>query len=180
MIGNFPEDDFDRQKVAGELEVDFVSDRLHRKTSQAGENFRSRLTTNTSVNSESVAETSRAIHSEISSQLPGKREEVRIDLNAHVLEAINSAIEEKLLPAILNALNTHSANSNAELDLRSDGPHQNTNDGMSRKTHEDFPKVDSIKSKNNNHHGESSVDSYESDDGYDTYNFWKYFVQKIF
>ena len=97
-----------------------MSERLHQKTSQARENFRSLLNTNTSVNSEFIAETSRAIHSEIFSQMPRKLEEVKIDLNAPVLEANYSAIEEKLLPAIQSALNTRSV----KLDLRSNGPHQ--------------------------------------------------------
>ena len=59
-----------------------------------------------------------------------KLEEVRTDLNAHVLDVINSVIEEKVLPTIQNALNTYSANSCAKLDLRSDGPHQCVNGGM--------------------------------------------------
>ena len=64
MLGNFPEDDFERQEIAGELEADLETDRLHSETSQAGENFRSLWNTNTKVNSEITAKTSRAIHSE--------------------------------------------------------------------------------------------------------------------
>ena len=64
MLGNFPEDDFERQEIAGELEADLESDRLHSETSQAGENFRSRWNTNAKVNSEITAKTSRAIYSE--------------------------------------------------------------------------------------------------------------------
>ena len=67
MFGNFPEDNFEKQETAGELEADIESDRLHRETNQAGENFRSLLNTNSSVNSEITAETSSAINSEISS-----------------------------------------------------------------------------------------------------------------
>ena len=74
------------------------------ETSQTGENFRSLLNTNTSLNSEITAETSRAIISEISSQMSKKFEEVSIDVNAQVLEAIISVIEEKALPTIQNAL----------------------------------------------------------------------------
>ena len=104
------------------------------------------MNTNTSVNSESTtAETSRDINSEISSQMSWKLEEVRIDLNAHVLEAINSAIEEQVLSTIQNAVNTHSAKSNAKLDLRSYGPHQRENGGMSRKTQTDVPNTSSTK-----------------------------------
>ena len=39
MIGIFPEDVFERQELARELEPDLESDRLHRETSQVGEIF---------------------------------------------------------------------------------------------------------------------------------------------
>ena len=117
-MGNFPEDDFGRQEV-GELDADLESDGLHREASQAGENFRSLLNTNTSGNSEFTAETSKPIISELSRQL----EEVRMDLNAHVLEAIISAIEEKVLATIQNALEANCDNLSAKLDPQSDGLH---------------------------------------------------------
>ena len=43
-------------------------------------------------------------NSEISSQVSRKLEEVRIDLNAHVLEAFKSSIAEKVLPTIENTI----------------------------------------------------------------------------
>ena len=80
-------------------------------------------------------------------------------MHAHVLEAINSAIEEIMLPTIQNVLSTQNANSNAKLDLRSDEPHQSENGGMNRKTRVDFLKLKSAKNNHNFHLRESSVDS---------------------
>ena len=125
------------------------------------------MNTNTSVNSEITTGTSRAITSETSSRMSRELEEVRIDLNVHVLEAINSAIEEKVLSTIQSPLNTHSANSIAKLDHRSDGPHQIEDCGKRRKTRVYFPKVNCTNTHKNNTR-ERSVDTYESDGGYDT------------
>ena len=52
--------------------------------------------------------------------------------------------QEKILTTIQNALNTLSANCNAKSDLRSDGPHQGENGGMSLKTRADFLKLNSF------------------------------------
>ena len=87
-----------KKEISGKIEADLESDRLHRENSQAGENVRSFVNTNTSENSEITAKTNRAIKSEISSQLSKKLAEVRLHLNAHVLEVIISAIEERVLP----------------------------------------------------------------------------------
>ena len=51
-----------------------------------------------------------------------KLEEMRSDLNSHILSAIDSAIEEKVIPSISNVLESQSTH----LDLRSDGPHPGT------------------------------------------------------
>ena len=154
ILGSFPEEVFDRQESIEELESEFRWEGLQREISQ-GENFRSLLNTNTIENSEITAETSRAINSEISSQISKNLDEVRMDQNA-----INSAIEEKVLPTIQNnTLDPNWANLSAKLDLRSDGlhlskigqmaqngdpqsdgPQQRQNSGMSRKTRVNFLK----------------------------------------
>ena len=45
-----------------------------------------------------------AISSEIFSQMSRKLEEMKFDLNSHILEVINSAIDEKILPSIENVI----------------------------------------------------------------------------
>ena len=100
MLGKIPEKGFERYEVVGELETDLESEGLQKETSQAGEKFRSLLDTDTSVNSEITAETKGAIYSELTSQISRKLEEVKMDLNAPILEAIILAIEDKVLPTI--------------------------------------------------------------------------------
>ena len=85
------------------------------------------------MNSEITAETRRAIKSENSSQMSRKLEEVKMDLNSHVFEGSNSAIEEKVLPIIQNTLNWYNSTSSGDLDLRSDGPHQSIVGQMAQK-----------------------------------------------
>ena len=96
-----------------------------------------------------------------------KLQVVRIYLNAHVLEAISAAVEEKILPTIQNALHVHGASSSAILALRSNGPYQSEKGGVIRKTPVDILKLNSVKGNHNNNPRGSSVNSYETDEGYD-------------
>ena len=73
VLGNFPQNSFERPEVACEIEVDIESRRLHRDTNQIGDNFRKLLHTNASEISEITSESRRAITSEISSQMSRKR-----------------------------------------------------------------------------------------------------------
>ena len=82
------------------------------------------------------------------------------------MDAINSAIAEKVLPNIQTAIRIPAIDSNANLDLRTDGPQRNPNAGTNRNTRVDSPKTGLEQSNLNNHHPESSVDSKDSDDGY--------------
>ena len=51
---------------------------------------------------------------------------MRSDLNSQILDAIDSAIEEKVIPSIRNALESQNSTKNTNRDLRSDGPHPST------------------------------------------------------
>ena len=167
----------------------------------------------------------RVINSKISSQMSKKLNEIRSDLNLQILDAINSAIQEKVLPSIeKNALKPVKTASNAKWDLRSDGPqsssvnqpdqqydlksgglhkskkaqmskyidlrsdglhldrfsldaqecdprsdrpHQSENTQSNLQTRENRSKLSFKGSNRANHLRESSIDSIESDDGYD-------------
>ena len=52
-----------------------------------------------------------------------KLEEMKSDLNSHILDVINSAIEEKVIPSIKNAVGSQTSARNTNLDLRTHGPH---------------------------------------------------------
>ena len=71
-------------------------------------------------------------------------ETIRIYLNSHIIEVHNSATEEKVLPTFQNAIGGHDVDSNRKVDLRSDGPQQNPNGELSRKTLLHFLKLYSL------------------------------------
>ena len=72
------------------------------------------------------------MNSEISSQMSRKIEEMKSDLNSHILEVINSAIEEKILPSIENVITSNREAKNTKWDLRSDGRHPDRNIQMTQ------------------------------------------------
>ena len=76
-----------------------------------------------SMNSEITVETRRAINSEISTQMSRRFEEIKSDLNSHILEVLNATIEEKVLPTIRNVVGVNEGARCAKWDLRSDGRH---------------------------------------------------------
>ena len=81
-----------------------------------------------------TVETSRAISSEVSSQMSRKFEEMQSSLNSQILDVINYAIDTRVLPSIQNAVRGQNSAKNTSLDLRSDGLHQeNTVHGNSQK-----------------------------------------------
>ena len=166
--------------------MDLRSTRQEEGLNHNNSEFRSYLNTNLSEHSGLTEETSRAINAEISSQMSTKLEEMKSDLNAHMLDAINSAIEEKVtihyncdncLPSIKNAVGNYSAK-NTNLFLRSDGPHPSNSsqvhpqrDFRSNGLHpekvsqvaqdaqKDFPRLVAMSSNRMNYRTESSVDS---------------------
>ena len=147
------------------------------------------MNTNLSENSEITADTNRLINSEISSKMLRKLEELKSDLNSHILDVINSALEEKVLPSIKNVMEIKNSAKNTNLGLRSDGPHPSNfsqvrpqRDFQSNGLHpenvsqvpqdaqKDFPSFLEMKSNRVNHCRENLENSNRSDDddGYDT------------
>ena len=133
-------------------------------------------------------ETSRAISSEISSQMSKKFEEIQTNLNSQILDVINAAIETKVLPSFKNAVKSQNSAKITNFDIRSDRPHPRNSsqarpqkDLLSNGLHpenvsnsagdaeKDFPRLVSMKSNRINHCRENSMDSNQSDDaiGYD-------------
>ena len=140
------------------------------------------MNTNVSENSGITVETSRAISSEISSQLSKKFEEMQTNLNSQTLDVIN------VLPSIKNAVKSQNSAKITSLDLRSDRSHPSNSsqarpqkDLQSNGLHpenvsnsagdaeNDFPRLISMKSNGINHCRENFMDSNQSDNetGYD-------------
>ena len=95
MLGSYPENDIRDQENVDEVDLDQESRRQQQSTSCIDNNYRSVLNTNLYENSEITAETSRMINSEISSQMSRKLEEMKLDLNSHILEVFNSTFQGK-------------------------------------------------------------------------------------
>ena len=83
-----------------ENEMNSRLNRQERELNQNDNEFRSYLNTNLCENSGLTIKTSRAISSEISSQMSRNLEEMTCDLNTRILDAINTAIEKRVLPSI--------------------------------------------------------------------------------
>ena len=104
MLGNFQGNDQVRDEHVSDADFDLVSMREQGEMNLVGENFRLLLNTNVSENSRITVEISRAIISEIFSQMSRNFEEMKSTLNSHILDAINSPIEDKVIPSIKNAV----------------------------------------------------------------------------
>ena len=149
------------------------------------EDYQTFLNNNPSENSCLTIKTSRAISSEISSQMSRKFQEMQTSLNSQILDVINTAIDTRVLPSIKNAVKRQNSAKNTNLDLRSDGLHEDTaapensqKDLRSNRLHpenisksyqeaqNEFPRLISIKNNQANHRRENSDDSQGSDDEY--------------
>ena len=149
------------------------------------EDYQTFLNNNPSENSCLTIETSRAISSEISSQMSRKYQEMQTSLNSQILDVINTAIDTRVLPSIKNAVKRQNSAKNTNLDLRSDGLHEDTaapensqKDLRSNRLHpenisksyqeaqNEFPRLISSKNNQANHRRENSDDSQGSDDEY--------------
>ena len=182
-LGNYPDSEATDQDNVERIDIDTESDRRQQDIGQNGENYRTLLNTNLSENSEITLENSRMINSELSSQMSRKIVELKPDLNSHILEVRNTAIEEKILPSIEGAL-AGNRERDAKWDLRSGGRHP---DGVAKMTQdsdlrsrrrqkcksdrqaqvieENFPRVTTTTLSNQkDHHRENSVKSDESDE----------------
>ena len=71
---------------------------------RTSKDFRSLINPNSRANSEITIETVRMINNEITAQATRKLAEIREDRNSQILEVINSAIAEEVLPSIQNVL----------------------------------------------------------------------------
>ena len=185
ILGSYQRDNSEVQERTSENKMDLESNRQEERLNRNENDYRSYLNTNVSENSGMTVETCRAINSEISSQMSRKFEEMQTSLNSHILDAINTVIENRVLPSIINAVKSQYSAENANLDLRSDGLHPSSfsqvhpqRDVQSNGLHpeifsqaaqdaqKDFPKLVATSS---NLIGGNSVNSNLSDDedGYD-------------
>ena len=114
MLGSYPrndlENDFDRND-----EMDLESNRTRADLAQNNEDFRLLLNSNSREISESTVETMRLVNSEVTKKI----DELRRELNSQLVDAINSAITEKVLPDIRNMVTSQNSVFREEVDHRS-------------------------------------------------------------
>ena len=127
MLGSYPrndlENDFDRND-----EMDLESNRTRVDLAQNSEDFRSLLNSNSRENSESAVETMRLVNSEVTKKI----DELRRELNSQLVDAINSAITEKVLPDIRNMVTSQNSVFREEVYHRSRGPNRTSEELGSR------------------------------------------------
>ena len=134
MLGNYSRNEFDSQLGERETELDPESNGLQ-TANPIIEDFRSLINTKSRENSEITIETALLIDNEITSQVTRKLDEIRSDLNTQILNVINSAIAEKVLPSIQNVLGVQNPGSDAIRDPQSGRLDSSPEDHFSRMGH---------------------------------------------
>ena len=115
MLGNYSENEVDCQSGERGNEGDFGSNGLQ-PSNPIGEDFRSLIKTNSRGNSEITIETARMINKYITTQVTRKLDEIRDDFKNQIVEVINTintAITEKVLPSIQNVFEVQNLGLNA-------------------------------------------------------------------
>ena len=118
MLGNYPRNELDSQLGERKTELDLESNDLQ-AANPISEDFRSLINTNNRENSEITIDTASLKIMTITSQVTRKLDQIRSDLNTQILEVINSAITETVLPSIQNVLGVQNSESNAITDPQS-------------------------------------------------------------
>ena len=98
MLGSYSRNVQESNSEDRNIEVHPGSDKPREDVNYNVEDFRSLLNSNRRVNSEITLETVRLVITEISKRL----DELKRDLNTQIMDSINSAINEKILPGIQN------------------------------------------------------------------------------
>ena len=107
--------------------------------------------------------TVRMINNEITTQVTRKLDEIKSDLNSQVLETINTAIAEKVLPTIQDTPSKQVKGNFTVVDRRSGGLHRDPDTRNARETLEDCPRT-GLKLSNRIHSSkDDSVDSHTSE-----------------
>ena len=97
-----------------------------------------------------------------------KFDEMRINLNSQLLNAIHYATAEKVIPELQGSIGALENGLNAELDLQSAWLHRNTEGAGIGKTSSKWPKRTRIYSNRNHDVTESSVEPLSNERDYDT------------
>ena len=165
MLGSFSRNELESNSEDGKIEADLGLDRPRQGVVQNSEDFRSLLNSNSRENSEHTLETVRQVNIEVTRRI----EELKRDLNSQVIESINSAINEKILPSIQNTLGSQRPGFLEDMDHRSSKLSRTTEAKNRNRASGNHPRI-CFNSRDRNHNPrESSTDTLRRGNVHDTY-----------
>ena len=162
MLGSFPRNELGNDSDRN-VEIDLGSDRTREDPLQNSEDFRSLLNSNSNENSVSTAETMRLVNSEITKKI----DELRRELNSQLVDVINSAITEKVLPDIRNLVSNQNPVFREEVDQRSSGLNRTTEAKFVKNAWKGNSKLNLATSNRQDYFRRNSENSQSSDDGHE-------------
>ena len=162
MLGSYPRNELGNDSDR-DGEIDLGSDRTRGDPLQNSEDFRSLLNSNSKENSESTVETMRLVNSEITKKI----DELRRELNSQLVDVINSAITEKVLPDIRNLVSNQNPVFREEVDQRSSGLNRTTEAKFVKNAWKGNSKLNMATSSRQDYFRRNSENSQSSDDGHE-------------
>ena len=162
MLGSYPRNELGNDSDRNG-EIDLGSDGTREDPLQNSEDFRSLLNSNSKENSESTVETMRLVNSEITKKI----DELRRELNSQLVDVINSAITEKVLPDIRNLVSNQNPVFREEVDQRSSGLNRTTEAKFVKNAWKGNSKLNMATSSRQDYFRRNSENSQSSDDGHE-------------
>ena len=162
MLGSYPRNELGNDSDRNG-EIDLGSDGTRGDPLQNSEDFRSLLNSNSKENSESTVETMRLVNSEITKKI----DELRRELNSQLVDVINSAITEKVLPDIRNLVSNQNPVFREEVDQRSSGLNRTTEAKFVKNAWKGNSKLNMATSSRQDYFRRNSENSQSSDDGHE-------------
>ena len=163
MLSSYSRNELESNSVDRNDEMDCETDRTRHDLVQNSEAFRSLLNSNSRENSESTVETMRLVSSESSKQMDGLRK----DLNSQIIDAMNSVINEKVLPEIRNTMTSQNPVFRDEVDHRSNRLSRTAEEENTGNAWNINSKPILANSSKRNYFRENSDVSQSSDEGHD-------------
>ena len=93
MIGTLPDNEIENNSRDPEIEAELKSGELYEGGNMNKYKFRSAMISNSRKNNEATAEIIRLLILELTSQMSQKLNEIKIDLNSQILQAIDAEKE---------------------------------------------------------------------------------------
>ena len=162
MLGSYPRNELGNDSDRN-VEIDLGSDRTREDPLQNSEDFRSLLNSNSNENSVSTAETMRLVNSEITKKI----DELRRELNSQLVDVINSAITEKVLPDIRNLVSNQNPVFREEVDQRSSELNRTTEAKFVKNAWKGNSKLNLATSSRQDYFRRNSENSQSSDNGHE-------------